>query len=220
MRTKSKLSIVALFSCCTLMSVGFANWVISQPTDPININGNLSADNVNVITGNDYIYPDIDNIVGLNYNLLGFAKSNKVEGEEGYNDPYYGVLTVPFILNGGKCKELIGELITLTVTVGYNHDPKDEAANIFSSDAESCFVKGVVAENGFVDSVSGALSNNTYIISAEIDLSSISEDSEIEIVVTYYFNMLNKENFEAFFLEPFGSDQSLQFEIVAEIAEA
>ena len=125
MQIKTKLSIVALFSCCAVFSMGFANWAIAQQQPSIGYtSGGIAADDI--IVSDEYIYIEKpENIKPFIYTPYGFQAD---DGTCSYN----GIFLVTFTVDLLKCEDLHRSEITLEITFRYNNLPEN-SPNIFGT---------------------------------------------------------------------------------------
>lgn len=110
MKIKSKLSVLAVFSCCALASVGFAGWVITQEGIVAgSIYGGVSAESV--IVSNDYVYiADKETDISMfTYSESGFVHGDKID--------YNGTMYVKFTVNLENCARIADSSNSISVAI-------------------------------------------------------------------------------------------------------
>lgn len=203
MRVKSKLSIVAFFSCCAVASMGFANWVISQqgPYESIT-SGSISADSV--YYSNAYVYinePETD-IVPFTYSSKGFIDKGTPSN--------VGTMTATFTVDLEKCSTISSGSNTLNITVDLKLSSGD--STLFDYVSVSC------ADDIVIDSVSGSYSgeSGTYAASMQLNVTKNSI-ATATFTLTYTFNMLNQTNFNNYIYKVFGENNANAVEFIFSI---
>lgn len=179
MRIKSKLSIIAVFSCCAVMSVGFANWVIAQQ-GPLyeSLTGGIEADRV--YFSNEYLYiaDEGKDISPLVYTPEGFAVLD--EDGEVSKTSYEGTMSVTFTADLEKCSRLGGGE-TLSISVSLRLTGTDDFSPLASIEGVSC------AEKALVPAVRGELSEAGDVYTAELTLDPAAGSGVAAFTLEYKF---------------------------------
>ena len=207
MTHKAKLTIIAILSCCALLSMGFASWVISQPAAPELSSGKITVDNV--INSNEY-FKLANDPQGLDYTTIGFSAS--LNSDNRYKD----TLVVTYSLDLDKCRELFGNVSVLSeISLGYNITP---AANIFAQNHNFVSATVTSTNSGLVASYERTLSAaDAYNLQFRLDLS--GRASSAQITITYTFDLVDNDNYETYIYNPFTKDAELKFEFSAKLTE-
>ena len=206
MTHKAKLTIIAILSCCALFSMGFASWVISQPTTPVEQSGKITVDNV--INSQEY-FKILGDPQGLDYTTIGFSASLNS------NNHYKDTLTVKYTLDLNKCREIFGSVSVLSeIALGYNIVPE---ANLFA--ANNSFVSANVTSStsGLVAAYTPISADNMLNLQVRLNLN--VDAASAEITVTYTFDLINLNNFKKYIYNPFASNSELEFEFNAKLTE-
>lgn len=185
MKIKSKLSVVAVFSCCALASIGFASWVITQ--GPLSVTGSISADKV--VYSNDYFYMDGDPC-GLDCTYKGFREPDEPD------KPYKDTLITNYVIDLDKCYEMYGER-TITATINLYYSTRvstSNTTNIFRPNNQK-YIESKVTAIGidispFSISSTSITTNNAdyaYTITFEFTISETT-NGKATIAVDYTFN--------------------------------
>lgn len=197
MKTKLKLSILAFLSGCAVVSMGFANWVISQ--GPVSVSGSLRADNI--VDSSDY-FADI-NVSMLSYNSEGFT---------GVDNPLVGSVTYSFTLKNLNELETRfgGTSVVATVSMAYYENNSEY--NLFSDlySDESHYIEGEMYSNDF-DEINTTTTYGADLIkvSGVIDFADVTTEN-IEIAVTFTMDFKDKSNFENYLYNPL-KDNKISF---------
>lgn len=155
MRIKSKLCIVAVFSCCAVMSMGFANWVITQQ-GPLydSLAGGIEAEHVYFSDEYLFIADENKDVSPLVYTPDGFALLDK-EGKVSKTS-YEGTMSVIITADLEKCARLsggeaLGISVSLRLTGTENFSPLASVRGVSCADrAHISNVRGQLAEEGDV----------------------------------------------------------------------
>lgn len=220
MRTRSKLSILALFSCCAVASMGFANWVITQE-GPVadSVTGGITADNV--IVSNEYVYflKDASTNTQLRINEGGFT-----DPDNETQTILTGSFTVTFEVNLKNYSNIFKSGATTEIVLKFT-EPVSSNANIFYL-PDSQVKIGVACEDntGLIDSVIGARNsanyNYTYVTTLSmVGLSNVSENEKATFTLTYTFEFFNENAYancmyNVFYPNGIKSDIQFAFEIL------
>lgn len=198
MKTRSKLSILAFFSCCALTSMGFANWVISQEgpvTD--STTGGISADSVYM--SNEYVYIKEADIVPFTYSSNGFVENGTTTKD------YVGTMTATFTVDLEKCSEIANNG-ALSVTINL------QLSNGESGLFDYTDVSDNVATTG---GIIATLNEDSSANSAYITLSGITNTTGVAtFTLTYTFEMKTLSNFQNNILGVFGENNSKKVEFI------
>lgn len=198
MRTRSKLSILAFFSCCAVASMGFANWVISQ--SPETVTGGIKADNV--ISSNDYLFM-LGNPDDLVYTAAGFKNGNEIS--------YTGTVAVSYELDITNCKAIFGtSTVTAEISIGYN------AAGILENnlfDASLNYISATVKnDESFITVSSNGLTGDSLKITLSIDLAQATQADKSKIDIAYEISLNDSTTYTDFFYKPFfGTGLAFEF---------
>ena len=183
MKSKTKLSIVALFSCCAMMSMGFANWVITQqgPVEST-LEGGISADGV--LYSDDYVYPQFDGDK-IKVDELYLGKTEFLATEHGK-----GIMNVHLMMDADKCKEFGAKKVVITMHHSPAFPENDKTRNIFTwcQDPKYYITASAAAgENGSF--ISMAVESDGMILTATIPYESFGElQGKVPLVIKYDFN--------------------------------
>lgn len=204
MTTKAKLGIVALFSCCAMIGMGFASWTISQGPaagSSAEVTGTVSAENV--VTSDQFIRIK-GTPSGLTYTNKGFQSNGETS--------LTGTLSVSFQIDVNACKPVLGESSHFSVTMKLN---KEVANNLFAS--ASYVTISPSATLLLDDTIEGTVTTNTpshnttdksYIVSGTLGYAKAS--AVAVLTVTYNF-AFTSTNFTKYFYTPFTEDSELAF---------
>lgn len=197
MKTRSKLSILAFFSCCALTSMGFANWVISQEgpvTD--STTGGISADSV--ILSNDYI--SFKEAKPLRVNKGGFTSGDTTS--------LTGSFTATFEINLANYSSIFTDGATTEIVLKFAETP---ANNVFAaSDTVAKISVSYEDSSSLIDTAESARSNGTYVTTIDMKSSQTTEGTAT-FTLTYTFSFTNKDNYQTYIYSVFypnGVDES------------
>ncbi|MCH5163786.1 MAG: hypothetical protein J1F36_02085 [Clostridiales bacterium] len=206
MTHKAKLTIIAILSCCALLSMGFASWVISQPATPEISSGTITVDNV--INSSDY-FKLASEPKGLDYTTIGFSKSLATDNR------YKDTLTVTYTLDLNKCRELFGNVSVMSeISLGYNIVPE---ANLFAPNNNFVSAKITSKTNGLVAAFNQAQVDDVLNLTVRLDLSVGA--TVVEITVEYTFDLGTLEDYKTYIYNPFANNSELEFEFSAKLTE-
>ncbi len=153
MRNRAKFSIVAVFSCCAVMSMGFANWIITQQ-GPLyeSLTGGIEAERADF--SNEYIFIEEESrdISPLVYTPEGFAV---LDGDEVIKTSYEGTMSVTFTADLEKCSRLGGDgalrvTVSLRLTGTENFAPLASIRSVACADAHISELQFALSEEGDV----------------------------------------------------------------------
>lgn len=177
MRIKSKLSIVAVFSCCAVMSIGFANWVIMQHGSIYEtLVGGVEAERAHF--SNEYLYIEDEgrDISPLHYTPEGFAV---LKDDEVSETSYTGTMSVTFTADLDKCAQLSGgDPLEITVTLrltGTNFSPLAAIQGVSSEDRT------------LVSNVGGELAEEKDVYTAHLTLAPAAGSGKATFTLVYTF---------------------------------
>lgn len=202
MTTKAKLSIIALFSCCAMIGMGFANWTISQGAS------GLSAEVSGTVTAESVLSCSEPKISALHYSSLGFT-----DGEEGATPQ----LTTQFTVGYTIAPDGYGGTAALAVTMGYSAEVKDEN-NLFkhaSLNGDVLSASVTVGEDPMPEAQT-SFSGNTHITTATVVFSGVA--SPQTVIVTYRLNFGSLEDYTTYFYNAFSANSGLQFTFNAQLS--
>lgn len=196
MRTRSKLSILAFFSCCAVASMGFANWVITQ--SPQTATGSVKADNV--ILSNDYLSM-AGNPSALQYTSAGFINGDEIS--------FIGTVAVSYELDIENCITIFGEnKVTAEISIGYNAAGVPDK-NLF--DASFNYVSATVENESFFTVSSNGLTGDSLKITLSIDLAQAKQAENSKFNIAYKIS-LSDSTYTDFFYKPFfGTGLAFEF---------
>lgn len=203
MRVKSKLSIVAFFSCCAVASMGFANWVISQGAGTVSVTGDIFSDNI--VVSNEYFYMD-GTPSGLDCTYSGFREPDDPA------NPFKDTLETNYIIDLDKCYQAFGEAtVTATIKLSYSSRVStSDSTNIFRPNNRKYIESKVIAtgieipkhsisSTSFVNSAN--VSDYAYTVTFEFTISETTK-GKANISVNYTFDLLNETNFNNYIYNP------------------
>ena len=189
MLSKFKINLIFLLCMLSLVSIGFSSWSITL--DAINVDANISVDNV--VNSEDYIYLDTtkgDNNTGIScfkYKNNGYLDNNGEISNTGYINAY-------FIIDLNKCKLLFSKSnsIYLSITLKYAND-NPTILNIFEDDRQELGYRTinheVIIDNNYdvtIGSISG-IDNKQYILPITINDILTIEEQFISFQIKYSF---------------------------------
>lgn len=187
MKIKSKLSIVALFSCCAITSVGFAGWVITQQ-DPMNTAiGGIYADNVI-----DCI--NFQNATPLRVNEGGFTDPNNQN-----RTILSGSFTANFEINLSNYNTSFANGATTDITLKFAKAP---AKNIFATENSVATIEVACNNNSLINLVGGSCSNGTFVTTFGIN-SSATTSKIATFTLTYTFTFTDNGNYQSYIYDVF-----------------
>ncbi len=215
MTAKAKLSIVALFSCCSMIGMGFASWTISQGPaagSSAEVSGTVSAENV--VTSDEFISAPFTP-QGLVYTDEGFTGAS--------GSSYQGALSVSFQIDVAQCKLALGDRSRFAVTIKLNkEDVEDDlfgdSVVFVSAEKVSATWDGLPADQmsgaeSKVTATNTSYSKNTseksFTVSGTLDYAAAS--AVVVLTVNYTFNFTDAANFKKYFYDPFTADSDLAF---------
>lgn len=212
MTTRAKLSIVALFSCCAMIGMGFASWTISQ--DPAGISAEVSG----TVSAESVLSCSAPGITAPHYSSMGFTS-----GENGSTTfSYTGTMSVEYTITSGG---YVGEA-DLTVKLGYAAELTNaEAKNIFAETNSFLSAKaqvGTMSESGVTESTDGGL----YIVTVPVKFADGTEEIKVKITYTFDFTKGGTDaatNFTDYFYNVFvkdGASTEAQFTFNATLVAA
>ncbi len=177
MTTRAKLSIVALFSCCAMIGMGFASWTISQGPA-----GGVSAEVSGTVSAESVLSCSAPTLTAPRYSSQGFTSV----GENNVATfSYRGTMSATYTLTSGG---YVGNA-TLTVKLGYDTNfPNSGAQNIFAETNSFLSAKaqvGTMSESGVTESTGDSL----YIVTVPVEFAAGTE--EIKVKITYTFDFTN-----------------------------
>lgn len=189
MLSKFKINLIFLLCMLSLVSIGFSSWSITL--DAINVDANISVDNV--VNSEDYIYLDTtkgDNNTGiccLKYKNNGYLDNNGEIANTGYVEAY-------FIMDLDRCKLLFSQSnsMYLSITLKYAND-NPTILNIFQDDRQELGYRTInheiIIDNNYdvtMGSISG-IDNKQYVIPITISNLSTIEEQFISFQIKYSF---------------------------------
>lgn len=184
MKVKSKLAIVALFSCCAIMSMGFANWVITQE-GPIKdfADGGISADSV--IYSDEYVKAnpkeEHDNLV---YTETGFINSK---------------LTLHLLVDVNKCNSINAESIIITMRYSSEVAEDKNVFDWFKTYGGYPIVISAKIGNGAPISLNTKTEVSHTELKTTLDYSYFSGmEGEVSLTVTYDFANTTKKDIASY----------------------
>ena len=189
MLSKFKINLIFLLCMLSLVSIGFSSWSITL--DAINVDANISVDNV--VNSEDYIY--LDTTKGYNntgiccfkYKNNGYLDNNGEITNTGYVEAY-------FIMDLDRCKLLFSQSnsMYLSITLKYAND-NPTILNIFQDDRQELGYRTVnheiIIDNNYdvtMGSISG-IDNKQYVIPITISNLSTIEEQFISFQIKYSF---------------------------------
>lgn len=189
MLSKFKINLIFLLCMLSLVSIGFSSWSITL--DAINVDANISVDNV--VNSEDYIYLDTtkgDNNTGIccfKYKNNGYLDNSGEIANTGYVEAY-------FIMDLDRCKLLFSQSnsMYLSITLKYAND-NPTILNIFQDDRQELGYRTVnheiIIDNNYdvtMGSISG-IDNKQYVIPITMNNLSTIEEQFINFQIKYSF---------------------------------
>lgn len=173
------INLIAIFSIISMLSMGFASWVIHTPIEDIpQPEGNFEVDDTVMVS--DYL--TLTNFDVFNYCQYGYVdKTNTIDD--------YGYITADFELDLNKCKELYVGLNTIDVVVELGYSSSVTSSyNIFLSNNTSTVTHSLTNSSAAATISTATNQNKKYQVTASFsDVSSIASDT-ITFSIEYKFN--------------------------------
>lgn len=187
MRVKSKLSIVAFFSCCAITSMGFANWVITQQTTVYdNSGGGVWADSA--ILSNDYV--TFIEATALKVNAGGFTDPNNQN-----KTTLSGSFVATFQINLSNYSTAFANGATTEIILKFARPP---VSNIFADTANGATISVVCNDNSnLITSADGNRLNGTFV--TFLNMKGLDESrGTATFTLTYTFTFADKSNYKSY----------------------
>lgn len=196
MKIKSKLSVLAVFSCCALASIGFASWVITHEGTASDLtSGGISADSV--IVSNDYVYiaDKEEDISMFTYSESGFV-------HDGYVD-YEGIMSVKFTVNLDNCSNLItnsSDSISVAINLRLNENGKTVQNNLIPTLFNQYITVTCTEyeESLIVESTNKTVDSSSYVLTTTLALQIAENSGEATFVLEYKFKFTDVGTYTTF----------------------
>lgn len=170
MKSRSKLIIIALIGCLSLISVGFAAWAITKPLDTY-------TGNVDMLVFEPYDNAQFIDITGsevFDYYNTGFVENNVVISKT-------GTITASFKLKVSEYKNVFKDSTGMTIELLLKHASDSSGLDFFDESAPftiTATVSGELEEHASSSkSAQGCLTI--------IDLDTLPTSDEVAFTVTY-----------------------------------
>ncbi len=193
MTRKAKVLIMVVISCCALISVGFANWAITNQFDfEEDTNGSIGSESV--FYSSDYI-----DLVGepemFVYTYRGFKSK---DDEIGHND----TITVQYKIDLANCRNIYygSNNVVAELSVGFTETPEQD--NVFESDFVSASVE--FDKNNVItwDEQEGVVKDGG-VLYVNLGVGLNTADKEVNVTVTYTFDLGTYENYFRYIYQQF-----------------
>ena len=174
-----KYYIVILLACSSLISVGFASWVIGIPTQT-ELSGMIEVEDV--IKSSDYITCSPSDITTFSYFKTGFVNANN-------EITNVGTISANVAINVESCKNKFSRANALEVNFVLNQD------NLIAFSSESNMRYSVIVKIGDNEISSITTSNNSMCLTSFVinNLQTLTEN--VNVTVIYTFEILNQDYF-------------------------
>lgn len=192
MKVKSKLSIVAFFSCCAVTCMGFANWVITQQAPMYgSSSGGVAADGA--ILSDDYI--KFIEATTLNVNAGGFTDPGNQS-----KTILSGSFTATFQINlSNYCMAFANGAVT-EIILKFAQTPVN---NIFAYTLGGAAVSVYCNDfSNLITSADGSLSNGTFVTS--LNMNGLAESyGTATFTLKYTFTFTDKNIYKTYIYNVF-----------------